>query len=218
MLEVFKTTQFDGFPESPRGGPRGAAHHVRPGRRKLTLFRGPARHHGLLVLVLEEGFLLEGAVDFEATGIIESWLPLLLFSLLFGRSIDLRDVRDGPHQGASRARAQQRRAIAEGVKGTAVVITNAAAIMVAVALIFAFMRGLDLKQFGFGPAMATLFDATVIRAFVLPAAMQFRGEWNWYLPSWLEWLPHLPMAEEVEPLPLGAPVPTPSPAPTGGSG
>ena len=98
-------------------------------------------------------------------------------------------------------------AIAEGVKGTAAVITNAAAIMVAVALIFAFMRDLGLKQFGFGLAVAILFDATVIRAFVLPTTMKLLGEWNWYLPSWLEWLPHLPMAEEIEPPPAPAPAP-----------
>ena len=160
--------------------------------------------YGLLVLVFQEGFLLEGLLGFEATGIIESWLPLFLFSLLFGLSIDyemfvMGRIKEHYERGLSTDEA-----IAEGVKGTAGVISNAAAIMVAVALIFAFMRELGLKQFGFGLAMAILFDATVIRAFVLPTTMKLLGEWNWYLPAWLEWLPRLPMAEEVEPVPAPA--------------
>ena len=160
--------------------------------------------YGLLVLVFQEGFLLEGVLDFEATGIIESWLPLFLFSLLFGLSIDyemfvMSRIKEHYERGLSTDEA-----IAEGVKGTAAVITNAAAIMVAVALVFAFMRDLGIKQFGFGLAVAILFDATVIRAFVLPTTMKLLGEWNWYLPSWLEWLPHLPMAEEIEPPPAPA--------------
>lgn len=163
--------------------------------------------YGLLVLVFQEGFLLEGVLDFEATGIVESWLPLFLFSPLFGLSIDyemfvMSRIKEHYERGLSTDQA-----IAEGVKGTAAVITNAAAIMVAVALIFAFMRDLGLKQFGFGLAVAILFDATVIRAFVLPTTMKLLGEWNWYLPSWLEWLPHLPMAEEIEPPPAPAPAP-----------
>jgi len=67
--------------------------------------------------------------------------------------------------------------------------------MVAVALIFAFMRNIGMQQFGFGLAAAILIDATVIRAFVLPTTMKLLGEWNWYLPSWLEWMPRIKMAE-----------------------
>ena len=75
------------------------------------------------------------------------------------------------------------------MKSTAGVITNAAAIMVGVAAIFAFTRDIGLQQFGFALAAAILIDATVIRAFVLPTTMKLLGDWNWYLPSWLEWLP-----------------------------
>jgi len=83
----------------------------------------------------------------------------------------------------------------DGVKATAGTITSAAAVMVAVALIFAFTRDIGLKQFGFGLAIAIFIDATVIRSILLPASMKLLGEANWYLPRWLEWLPRIRMAE-----------------------
>ena len=151
--------------------------------------------YGLLVLVFQEGYLLEGVLNFEATGIIESWIPLFLFSIIFGLSIDyemfvMSRIKEHYEQGASTDEA-----ISRGLKGTAGVITNAAAIMVAVASIFAFTRDIGLQQFGFALAVAILIDATVIRAFVLPTTMKLLGEWNWYLPSWLEWLPEIKMGE-----------------------
>ncbi len=79
--------------------------------------------------------------------------------------------------------------------------------MVAVAAIFAFMRVIGLQQFGFGLAIAIAVDATIIRAFVLPTTMKLLGKWNWYLPSWLEWLPTLPMSEEVAPPPAQSAAP-----------
>ncbi len=151
--------------------------------------------YGLLVLVFQEGWLLEGVLDFEATGIIESWLPLFLFSLLFGLSIDYEMFVMGRIKEEYERGATTQEAIAKGVKGTAGVITNAAAIMVAVALIFAFTRDIGLKQFGFGLAVAIFVDATIIRAFVLPTTMKLLGEWNWYLPSWLNWIPSISMSE-----------------------
>jgi uncharacterized membrane protein YdfJ with MMPL/SSD domain len=151
--------------------------------------------YGLLVLVFQEGYLLEGILDFEATGIIESWLPLFLFSLLFGMSIDYEMFIMGRIKERFERGASTDDAIAQGVKGTAGVISNAAAIMVAVALIFAFTRNIGLQQFGFGLAAAIFVDATIIRAFVLPTTMKLLGEWNWYLPSWLQWLPRIKMAE-----------------------
>ena len=157
--------------------------------------------YGLLVLVFQEGWLLEGVLDFEATGIIESWLPLFVFAIVFGMSIDyemfvMSRIKEKYEQGLSTDEA-----IAQGMKETAGVITSAAAIMVAVALIFAFTRWIGLQQFGFALAVAIAVDATIIRAFVLPTTMKLLGKWNWYLPSWLEWLPTLPMSEEVGPLP-----------------
>ncbi len=151
--------------------------------------------YGLLVLVFQEGFLFEGVLNFEATGIIESWIPLFLFSIIFGLSIDyemfvMSRIKEYHEQGATTDEA-----ISRGLKGTAGVITNAAAIMVAVASIFAFTRDIGLQQFGFALAVAILIDATVIRAFLLPTTMKLLGDWNWYLPSWLEWLPEIKMGE-----------------------
>ena len=160
--------------------------------------------YGMLVLVFQEGWLLEGVLNFEATGIIESWLPLFVFAIVFGMSIDyemfvMSRIKEKYEQGLSTDEA-----IAEGMKGTAGVITSAAAIMVAVAMIFAFTRLIGLQQFGFALAVAIAVDATIIRTFVLPTTMKLLGEWNWYLPSWLEWLPTLPMSEEVSPMPAEA--------------
>jgi RND superfamily putative drug exporter len=158
-----------------------------------TLSVGAA--YGLLVLVFQEGWLLERPLGFEATGIIESWLPLFLFSILFGLSMDyhmfiMSRIKEAVEKGASSDEA-----IAIGVKATAGTITSAAAIMVAVAVIFAFTRYIGIKQFGFGLAAAIFIDATVIRSILLPASMKLLGEWNWYLPSWLRWLPQIRMAE-----------------------
>ena len=154
-----------------------------------------AAAYGLLVLVFQEGWLLEKPLSFEATGIIESWLPLFLFSILFGLSMDyhmfiMGRIKEGHERGLSNDEA-----ISAGVKATAATITSAALIMVAVATIFAFTRDISLKQFGFGLAVAVLIDATVIRSILLPASMKLLGERNWYLPKWLEWMPRVRMAE-----------------------
>jgi uncharacterized membrane protein YdfJ with MMPL/SSD domain len=151
--------------------------------------------YGLLVLVFQKGWLLERPLGFEATGIIESWLPLFLFSILFGLSMDyhmfiMSRIKEAYERGASSDEA-----IAIGVKATAATITSAAAVMVAVAVIFVFTRDISVKQFGFGLATAIFIDATVIRSILLPASMKLLGEWNWYLPSWLRWLPQIRMAE-----------------------
>ena len=82
-------------------------------------------------------------------------------------------------------------AIAHGIKSTAGVVTSAAIVMVGVFAIFATLSMMIFKQFGVGLAAAILIDATVVRAILLPASMKLLGDWNWYLPKWLEWLPHL---------------------------
>ncbi len=151
--------------------------------------------YGLLVLVFQEGYLLEPVLSFKATGIIESWLPLFLFSILFGLSMDYHMFIMGRIKEAHERGLSNDEAIAVGVKATAGTITNAAAIMVAVAIVFAFTREIALKQFGFGLAAAILIDATVIRSILLPASMKLLGEANWYLPKWLEWLPRIRMAD-----------------------
>ncbi|MCH7488554.1 MAG: MMPL family transporter [Chloroflexi bacterium] len=151
--------------------------------------------YGVLVLVFQEGWLLEGILDFEATGIVEAWLPLFLFAILFGLSMDyhmfvLARIKEAYERGASNDEA-----VSIGIKATAGTITMAAAIMVAVFSIFAFTRDIGLKQFGVGLGVAILIDATVIRSILLPASMKLLGDWNWYLPSWLQWIPEIKMAE-----------------------
>ena len=151
--------------------------------------------YGILVLVFQKGWLLEGPLGFKATGIIESWLPLFLFTILFGLSMDyhmfvLSRIKEAHEHGASSDEA-----VSQGIRATAGTITSAALIMVAVAMIFAFTRFIGLKQFGFGLAVAILIDATVIRSILLPASMKLLGDYNWYLPKWLEWIPKVRMAE-----------------------
>jgi uncharacterized membrane protein YdfJ with MMPL/SSD domain len=151
--------------------------------------------YGILVMVFQKGWLLEKPLDFKATGIIESWLPLFLFTILFGLSMDyhmfvLSRIKEAHEHGASSDEA-----VSHGIRQTAGTITSAALIMVAVAMIFALTRFIGLKQFGFGLAVAILIDATVIRSILLPASMKLLGDYNWYLPRWLEWLPKIRMAE-----------------------
>jgi RND superfamily putative drug exporter len=163
--------------------------------------------YGVLVLVFQKGWLLEGILGFKATGIIESWLPLFLFAILFGLSMDyhmfiLSRVKELYEKGLSNEEA-----VSLGIKQTAGTITGAAAIMVAVFAIFAFTRFIGVKQLGVGLGVAILLDATVIRSILLPASMKLLGDWNWYLPSWLEWLPRIRMEESGGggPLDVGAP-------------
>jgi len=90
-------------------------------------------------------------------------------------------------------------AVSYGIKSTAGVVTSAAIVMVAVFAVFATLSWPFFKQFGVGLAAAVLIDATIVRAVLLPATMKLLGEWNWYLPSWLQWLPRLEPASEPAP-------------------
>src|SRR5438477_9516463 len=106
-------------------------------------------------------------------------------------------------------------AIADGIKSTAGVVTSAAIVMVAVFAVFATLSLLFFKQFGVGLAAAILIDATIVRGVLLPATMKLLGDRNWYLPTWLEWLPHFDAGElEVEPAREPAPAPAPEPSQT----
>jgi RND superfamily putative drug exporter len=91
-------------------------------------------------------------------------------------------------------------AVAHGIRATAGVVTSAAIVMVAVFAIFATLGMIDFKMMGVGLAVAILVDATVVRAVLLPATMKLLGDWNWYLPRWLEWLPHLGRKVVPEPI------------------
>ena len=146
--------------------------------------------YGLLVLVFQRGFAT-GLLGFEHSPTIEAWVPLFLFSVLFGLSMDyqvflLSRIRERYDERGDTADAVQ-----HGVASTARIITGAALIIVVVFLGFAMGDLVMFQQMGFGVAVALLLDATVIRSVVLPSAMKLLGRWNWYLPTWLDWLPRL---------------------------
>jgi uncharacterized membrane protein YdfJ with MMPL/SSD domain len=146
--------------------------------------------YGVLTLVFQDGHG-EKLLGFHSIGGVTSWLPLFLFVILFGLSMDyhvfiisrIREAVDGG--------MRTDRAVAHGIKQTAGVVTSAAIVMVAVFSIFATLSSLEFKQMGVGLAAAVLIDATVVRAVLLPATMKLLGDWNWYLPRRLHWLPRL---------------------------
>jgi RND superfamily putative drug exporter len=147
-----------------------------------------AAAYGVLVLVFQHGFGKQ-LLGFEHTTGIVPFLPIFLFVILFGLSMDyhvliLSRVREYRDQGASTDEA-----VAHGIRSTAGVVTSAAIVMVGVFAIFGTLSMMIFKQFGVGLAVAVLIDATIVRAVLLPASMKLLGEWNWYLPRWLEWLP-----------------------------
>jgi uncharacterized membrane protein YdfJ with MMPL/SSD domain len=149
-----------------------------------------AAAYGLLVMVFQWGWG-ESVFDFKSTGGITSWLPLFMFVILFGLSMDyhvfiLSRIREAYDRGL-----KTEDAVAHGIKSTAGVVTAAAFVMVAVFAIFLTLSTVDLKQAGFGLATAVLIDATIVRAVLLPSAMKLLGDWNWYLPRWLDWLPQI---------------------------
>jgi len=161
-----------------------------------------AAAYGVLVLVFQHGWG-KGLLGFEFTGGIDPFLPILLFVILFGLSMDyhvfiLSRIREGYDKGMGTDEA-----IAHGIKTTAGVVSSAAIVMVGVFCIFGALQAMIFKQFGVGLAAAILIDATIIRAILLPASMKLLGDWNWYLPKWLEWLPRL----EHEKQPAAPPVP-----------
>ncbi|HET7417980.1 MAG TPA: MMPL family transporter [Solirubrobacterales bacterium] len=146
--------------------------------------------YGVLVLVFQNG-LGESLLGFHANGGVSSWLPMFLFVILFGLSMDyhvliLSRVREYVDRGMSTEEAVQR-----GITATAGTVTSAAVVMVAVFSVFATLSILDMKEMGVGLAVAVLIDATIVRAVMLPAAMKLLGERNWYLPKFLGWLPRV---------------------------
>jgi uncharacterized membrane protein YdfJ with MMPL/SSD domain len=162
--------------------------------------------YGLTVLVFQDG-VASGLFGFQRTDTIEAWVPLFLFSVLFGLSMDyqvflLSRIKERYDQTGSTSEA-----VADGVGSTARLITGAALIIVAVFIGFATGDLVMFQQMGFGVAVALLIDATIIRSVLLPAAMTLLGDLNWYLPRWLEWLPRI----EVERRGSHAPQPTTAP-------
>jgi uncharacterized membrane protein YdfJ with MMPL/SSD domain len=154
--------------------------------------------YGVLTLVFQNGHG-EKALGFTSVGGITPWLPLFLFVVLFGLSMDyhvfvLSRVRELVDRGMSTEKA-----VAEGIKSTAGVITSAAAVMVVTYAAFATGSDQSMKQLGVGLAAAILIDATIVRAVLLPATMKLLGNRNWYLPKGLGWLPKLEHEPEVAP-------------------
>jgi uncharacterized membrane protein YdfJ with MMPL/SSD domain len=147
-----------------------------------------AASYGLLVLVFQHHWA-ESLLGFHSNGTIIAWLPLFLFVVLFGLSMDyhvfiLSRIREGVDNGMTSDEA-----VRYGITRTAGVVTSAALVMVGVFSIFGTLSQLDVKQAGVGLAVAILLDATIVRGVLLPASMKLLGDWNWYLPRWLEWLP-----------------------------
>ncbi|MFC0530593.1 MMPL family transporter [Phytohabitans kaempferiae] len=149
-----------------------------------------AAAYGALVLAFQHGWG-SGLMDFQERGTITSWIPLFLFVILFGLSMDyhvfvLSRIREGYDRGWP-----TKLAVSRGIQSTAGVITSAAVVMVAVFALFTTAPLTAMKEMGFGLAIAVLIDATIVRAVLLPSVMALLGERNWYLPRWLGWLPRL---------------------------
>src|SRR6185295_13226502 len=161
--------------------------------------------YGVLVAVFQWGWG-ENLLNFQSNGGIASWLPIFMFVILFGLSMDyhvfiLSRVREAYDRGM-----KTEDAVAHGITTTAGVVSSAALVMVGAFAVFALMPILDMKEMGIGLAVAVLLDATIVRAVLLPATMKLLGDWNWYLPKWLEWLPKLDSERTVQ-------MPTAHPAP-----
>ena len=155
--------------------------------------------YGLLTWIFQDG-RFEKTLGYNANGGIASWLPIFLFVILFGLSMDyhvfiLSRVREAFDRGM-----KTEDAVAHGIKTTAGTVTSAAIVMVVVFATFATQSGIEMKELGIGLAAAILIDATIVRAVLLPAVMKLLGKWNWYLPSKLEWLPRV----SHEPVPQAA--------------
>jgi uncharacterized membrane protein YdfJ with MMPL/SSD domain len=163
--------------------------------------------YGVLVATFQWGWG-ENLFDFHSNGGITPWLPMFLFVILFGLSMDyhvfiLSRIKEGRDRGLSTDDT-----IHHGIKKTAGVVTSASLVMVLVFLVFSTLPIIDMKEMGIGLAAAVLIDATLIRGVLLPASMKLLGEWNWYLPRWLNWLPELKHETDAP----GDPVPAALPA------
>ena len=150
---------------------------------------------GVLVLVFHEGWLAE-PLGITAGGVIESWVPIFIFTILFGLSMDyhlfiLTRIKEARDRGLD-----SRAAVARGISVTSGTITSAASIMVVVFAAFVTLKFVFIQQLGLGLAVAVFIDATMVRSVLLPASMQLLGDWNWWLPPFLRWLPHITIEGE----------------------
>ncbi len=164
-----------------------------------------AAAYGVVVALFQYGWG-EHLLNFKPNGAIAPWLPMFMFVLLFGLSMDyhvfiLTRIREAFDRGMS-----SEDAVEHGIKTTAGTVTSAALVMVGAFSIFATLPILEMKEMGIGLAAAVLIDATIVRGVLLPASMKLLGRWNWYLPNWLHWLPKLEHNTEprLEPAPAAA--------------
>jgi uncharacterized membrane protein YdfJ with MMPL/SSD domain/pimeloyl-ACP methyl ester carboxylesterase len=166
-----------------------------------------AAAYGILVLVFQHG-VGKDLLGFTDTSGVSPVIPLLLFVILFGLSMDyhvfiVSRIRERFQRGATMDEA-----ISDGIRSTASIVTSAAVVMVCVFAVFATLSLLFYKQFGVGLAVAILIDATIVRGVLLPATMKLLGDRNWYLPAWLEWLPRFDHGElEIDDEPEAEPAP-----------
>ncbi len=152
---------------------------------------------GVMVAVFQDG-IIGHAFGLAQSTVIESWVPIFVFAILFGLSMDyhvfiLTRVKEARDRGLD-----SRAAVAKGISITSGTITSAATIMVLVFAAFITIPFAFIQELGLGLAVAVLLDATVIRSVLLPATMTLLGDWNWWLPSFLRWLPNVTIEGEPE--------------------
>jgi RND superfamily putative drug exporter len=169
-----------------------------------------AAAYGVLVAVFQDGFLAE-PLGITPSGVIESWVPLFIFTILFGLSMDyhlfiLTRIKEARDRGL-----ESRPAVARGISVTSGTITSAASIMVVVFAVFVTLKFVFIQQLGLGLAVAVFIDATIIRCVLLPASMTLLGDWNWWMPRFLDWIPRVTIeGDPDEPAEVAVEVPTPA--------
>ena len=149
-----------------------------------------AAAYGVLVAVFQDGWLAE-PLGITPSGVIESWVPLFIFTILFGLSMDyhlfiLTRIKEARDRGLD-----SKAAVARGISVTSGTITSAASIMVVVFAVFVTLKFVFIQQLGLGLAVAVFIDATIIRSVLLPASMTLLGDWNWWMPRFLDWIPRV---------------------------
>jgi putative drug exporter of the RND superfamily len=152
---------------------------------------------GVLVLVFQDGWFAE-PLGITAGGVIESWVPIFIFTILFGLSMDyhlfiLTRIKEARDRGL-----ESRAAVAKGIAITSGTITSAASIMVVVFAVFVSLKFVFIQQLGLGLAVAVFIDATLIRSVLLPASMTLLGDWNWWMPRFLSWIPRVTIEGEPD--------------------
>jgi putative drug exporter of the RND superfamily len=163
-----------------------------------------AAAYGVLVLVFQDGYFAT-FLGITPSGVIESWVPLFIFTILFGLSMDyhlfiLTRIKEARDRGLD-----SRAAVARGISVTAGTITSAASIMVVVFAVFVSLKFVFIQQLGLGLAVAVFIDATLIRSVLLPASMTLLGDWNWWMPRFLDWIPRVTIeGDPDEPVEAGA--------------